>query len=390
MSARAVGLLALALAAVGCAGRPAGIERAAIVGGSDDAGDGAVVALVDRRTSCEQSSVHIVCTGTLIAPRVVLTAAHCLQEQGTDGTWEVYVGSPVAGDAAGRFVAVTATAVDPAWDRTTHAFDLALLQLSDDAGMTPVPLATAPLPASLVGATVRVVGYGETMVGVQPDGMRRQATLQVASIDADTFRADAAPGNSCGGDSGGPVLGDAGAGEQLLGVTVAGDVSCTAYADQARVDVAMADFIQPFLDATAAAPAGRPAGAIDAGALCRTSCASDADCPAALVCEPATADWPATCSLSEAPPVAYGAVCAHDSDCGGGASCARLWPDGADACRCATSCAGGPPPIGGGGGTGGGHGCAVGGDDAGPWWTLVLALAVIAARRRRDVLDLRA
>jgi V8-like Glu-specific endopeptidase len=335
--------------AAACAPPPVGSERAAIVGGSLDPGDGAVVALLDRRTRCEQTNVRIVCTGTLIAPRVVLTAAHCLDEQGALGTWEVYVGTPVGGDAQGGFVVVTDTAVHPAWNRTTHEFDLALLRLSDAAPVAPVPFAAAPLPASLVGATVRVVGYGAMAPAALTDGQRRQTTMTVSALDANVFRAVPAPGNSCEGDSGGPAFGDVGAGEQILGVTVSGDLACSTYALQARVDGAVADFIQPFVDATALAPVGRPLGRIDAGALCQTACADASDCPAALTCEPATPDRAAVCALSQAAPANFGAVCAHDSDCGSGGSCARLWPDGADACRCSQPCGSAPPPHPGGG-----------------------------------------
>jgi MYXO-CTERM domain-containing protein len=369
---------ALLAVAAGCAPpSTVGVRHAAIVGGTDDAGDGAVVALVDRRARCDETNLRIVCTGTLIAPRVVLTAAHCLREQGSDATWEVYFGSPVGGDAQGRFVVVTDAVADPGWDPNTHELDLALLRLSDPAPVAPQPLATT-LPASLVGATARVVGYGETAAGVIPDGARRQTTMKVSTLDAKSFRADPAPGNSCGGDSGGPMLADVGAGEQLVGVTVSGDPSCQTYALQARADVALADFIQPYLDATAAAPVGRPAGAIDAAVLCQTECASAADCPAALACEPATPTRPATCGVSQAAPANFGAVCAHDADCGSGGSCARLWPDGADACRCAKPCAGGAPPT-----MTGGHGCGVGGDAPAPAALMVLLVAIAVARARR-------
>src|SRR5262249_41977233 len=161
------------------------------------------------------------------------------------------------------------------------------------------PFATLALPATLVGATARVVGYGETALGQLPDGQRRQTTLKVSTLDALLFRADAAPGNSCGGDSGGPVLADVGSGEQIVGVTVSGDSACQSYALQPRVDVAVAGFIQPYLDATVTSPTGRPAGTLDVGSLCDHACASAADCPAGLACEPATPSRPATCAISQ-------------------------------------------------------------------------------------------
>ncbi|MGZ3425401.1 MAG: S1 family peptidase, partial [Polyangia bacterium] len=168
-------------------------------------------------------------------------------------------------------------------------------------------------------------------------------------------------------------------GEQIVGVTVSGDADCQSYALQARVDVAVADFIQPYLDATAAAPAGRPAGTIDVAALCQTACSSAADCPAALACEPATPDRPATCSVSQSPPASFGAVCAHDAECGSGQTCARLWPDGADACRCSQPCPGGPPT----GPGGGSHGCSIGAHAPAPSWVWLLLVAVGGGRALR-------
>jgi V8-like Glu-specific endopeptidase len=373
---------------VGCAPSAPGTRQAAIAGGTIDGADGEVVALLDRRTRCDQPGVRIVCSGTLIAPRVVLTAAHCLREQGVGGSWEVYFGAPVGGDAQGRFVVVTDTVTHPAWNDQTHEFDLALVRLADAAPVAAAPFAQTALPSSLVGATVRAVGYGTTAPGSDPDGQRRQATLRVSSLDANVFAADAVAGDSCGGDSGGPVFADLGAGEELVGVTVSGDVACQTNAVQARVDVAVADFVQPYLDATAAAPAGRPGGTIAAASLCQSACASAADCPDALVCAPATGDRQATCAVDPAAPVAYGALCAHDADCGGGGggagggSCARLWPDGADACRCAQPCAGVPPPIGGGGG-GGRGGCSLAGHAGGSPFAALLVVAAAALMRRR-------
>jgi MYXO-CTERM domain-containing protein len=160
-------------------------------------------------------------------------------------------------------------------------------------------------------------------------------------------------------------------------VTSSGDAACASYAVQARVDVAVATFVQPYLDATAAAPSGRPVGAIAESAICKMACTSAADCPDALACLPATPDRPAACGITQGVPSSFGAVCAHDSDCGGGGSCARVWPDGADACRCATPCAGGPPMM------PGGHGCAFAGTppDSPPAWLLPALVALVARRR---------
>ena len=69
---------ALALV-VGCGGSPlerVGSGSSAIVGGEEDPGDPAVVAIY-----AASSAGSALCTGEVIAPRVVLTAAHCIPDR---------------------------------------------------------------------------------------------------------------------------------------------------------------------------------------------------------------------------------------------------------------------------------------------------------------------
>ena len=68
MTARASSLIGSVLAA--CAASPTAYIDQSITNGASDPGDPEVVALLRRG--------DLVCTGTLVAPRAVLTAAHCL------------------------------------------------------------------------------------------------------------------------------------------------------------------------------------------------------------------------------------------------------------------------------------------------------------------------
>ena len=101
--------------------------RWAIVGGTEDEGDPAVAALIVRRTQCQPVHVQLLCTGTLIAPRVVLTAAHCLDPVPHEGAVEVLFGN---GLEDGEHVVAMDTLVHPGYDEKTHENDLAQLLLS--------------------------------------------------------------------------------------------------------------------------------------------------------------------------------------------------------------------------------------------------------------------
>ena len=241
-----------------------------IVGGAIDVGDEAVVAIVERPLCSEEFT--IVCTGTVVGPRTVLTAAHCVPP---GAAREVRVGA--------KLVVVTEAIRHPSFDDATHAFDLAILKLAEPADVAPIAMPTATLDASFVGAAARIVGFGVESAGAIADGNRRSGSMQIESIDARTFVATPNPGNTCGGDSGGPVFVTVGASEQLLGITVAGDPTCVARAVDGRVDISVADFLTDAIAAPAPAPPPGPPCMKPPGMDEEGSCASSAPTSAWLV-----------------------------------------------------------------------------------------------------------
>lgn len=209
----------------------------AVVAGTEST-DEAVVAFVQRPLCSDDFTVT--CTGTLIAPDVVLTAAHCIR-----GATEVHVGAPIG---QGRFIKVASAVAHPMFDDATDAYDLAIVRLAESVDdVTPIALPTLTLDAAPVGSTVRVVGYGVTGAGAVTDGERRTGTMQMSAVNERTFTTTPAPSNSCGGDSGGPVF----AGEQLIGITVSGDPTCMVNAVNARLDISVEDFVRPTMNAPA-------------------------------------------------------------------------------------------------------------------------------------------
>jgi hypothetical protein len=335
-----------ALGAMGCVpteepSRPVTVAQR-VVNGTDAPGDAAVVALVARRIRCTGDPLTLLCSGALIAPDVVLTAAHCLNIFGPEGPYEIFLGAELLPEPQGRFVRVAGAVRHPDYEPQTHAFDVALLRLATPVDVPPLALPEASLSLAQ-GTPARVLGFGDTKDVNAPAGRRRQGMLSVLEVSASFFRAGPAPGMSCVGDSGGPVLVNIGGREVLAGVTVSGDVACRTEAVNVRVDVLRGTFLQPFLSEphTPAAPTLAP------GNLCREACTRGADCPSGLTCD--FAEGPSgRCLLPALQGGDYGASCLEDSACGAGGLCARLEPEGDGACRCFTPCGSPPPPEAGG------------------------------------------
>lgn len=203
-----------------------------------------------------------ICSGTLIAEDVFLTAAHC-----TEGFQQLWVSF--------------ASPVDPGDESQLHAgipvphleygvngggadwYDIAVVLLDEPvAGIAPAQLPAEGLldemkrDGTLRDATFVTVGYGavreDKTGGFAPlfyDGQRRFAEQTLLSLQKTVLGLSMQPstgdGGTCYGDSGGPhFLGDV-----LVSLTVTGDAPCRASDKTYRVDSASARaFLADFVD----------------------------------------------------------------------------------------------------------------------------------------------
>src|SRR5439155_11604291 len=93
------------------------------------------------------------CTGTLVAPDVVLTAGHCIETH----PFEVILGSVDFARPGGERIAVASAVAYPDWK---HSYDVGVLVLAHASAAPPRAIASAcPVKA---GAIMRVVGFGLT------------------------------------------------------------------------------------------------------------------------------------------------------------------------------------------------------------------------------------
>src|SRR6185436_12990099 len=158
--------LLVAAAAVGCSaatGEP-GVVEADIIGGASDASDNAVVLLY---MTVPGQAGGAICTGEVISPHVVLTAAHCTGGEDptiTNATYRVYVGADFTKATDAELLPVKEVHYNAAFNvaNLTGGNDIGVAILANPIPATVKPLVMnrTPLDATYDGKQVRFVGFG--------------------------------------------------------------------------------------------------------------------------------------------------------------------------------------------------------------------------------------
>lgn len=317
------------------------------------------------------------CTGTLITPTIVLTAAHCLQElSGYLDYTRVFFGADAEGSGVTRNV--RRIAQHPTYSDRALTGDIGLVELTTaaPAEVTPIPYlpASKGLSSADHGGSIRFVGFGYTETGAY--GQRRQVNGQIGKVctsgqctymgdylNAGTFAYAQSNGGPCSGDSGGPAFISRDGQPYVVGVTSYGDQECAIMGVSTSVDYYEAfilDFMaggggvvdEPVTPSDCNSASCAPGAACDAdddcgnggvcfteddypefgGGYCSSACRSDNDCAGDGVCVDAGGD---TLCLD---------ACNRNSDCRSGYECDTS--AGTGLCLPSEG-GGGPSPIGG-------------------------------------------
>jgi len=398
---------ALLFVAPGCtSGDEVSFTQAPILGGSPITGGQfptVVAILVAQGTKG-------MCTGTLVAPDLVLTAAHCVsprvlgynsQAEVTQNTMVVLDGLDLQSGQFGATRKAASTVPHPSFNNPGDP-DVGLIRLDQPVtDRTPSPVNLDPANAP-VGVAVTMVGYGVADNGNAGKGMYLENKVSVACTGAgasdSTFLCfDQQDGSGkCSGDSGGPSFANIDGVNTVVGITSFGDQNCKFFGADMRTDAGRSFLAQQAPDLLCA----------DDG-FCAEECGVDglprdpncSDCATATDCaDNEFCSGDGFCTPEPLAPGGLGSPCGDGGDACMVGSCAA----GPDGQRCSDTCdpqnndcpagfdclaagASGAcwPSSGDDTNNDGGGGCYAGGSSPTASFALLALVALLFVRRRR-------
>lgn len=180
------------------------------------------------------------CTGTVIGPRLVLTAGHCVSGYSAS-RMQFLIGASL--QDYDYVLPVASIQAHPYYDGYNIRNDIGVVRLAQDAPVAPMGV-LKHMDSSWTGTELLFVGYGVSNGYYHSgSGVKRAVRMPIEQVGSTQFSYGLPGKNTCSGDSGGPAFYIDSQGNYLVaGVTSYGDAYCASYGVDTRVD-AYLDFL---------------------------------------------------------------------------------------------------------------------------------------------------
>jgi len=222
-----------------------------IVNGKLDTAHPAVVAIGWTITKADGTRGSATCTGTVIGPKTILTAGHCVKPAAEGDEFSDYVvGFGSDFKKASAVIKGTEAIPHPSYQPAVFGnYDVGIVLLEQPT--TVAPLRIAQVITTMTNHTVTHVGFGKTSTtSTTTNSTKQTVDLPVTMQTAHVLQTGNGKSGICNGDSGGPMLSINGQTKEALIVGVHSYVdnstTCLGHGYSTRTDT-VKDFVLSYL-----------------------------------------------------------------------------------------------------------------------------------------------